>query len=142
MLGLNPYAIIAAVVLALSIAIGGYVKGRNDANSSWELRIAEKEREARLKEQKLQKDADNVKNELQAENKAISGRLADAIERLRNRPERLPAVTLSACKGSTGAELSRTDASFLEREAARADEFRAGLKACEAWADSVKEAIK
>ena len=36
-----------------------------------------------------------------------------------------------ACPAATGAQLSREDAEFLAREAARADAVVAGLKACQ-----------
>lgn len=42
------------------------------------------------------------------------------------------------CKGTTGADLSAQDAEFLAREAARADQIRAGLKACYHYADSLQ----
>jgi hypothetical protein len=63
--------------------------------------------------------------------RAIRGRLDAALERLRQRPERLPEAARPACEGATGAELSGRDAQFLERLAARADELRAELKACQ-----------
>ena len=69
--------------------------------------------------------------------RTINTRLADALERLRKRPERLPDPARAACEGGTGAELSGPDAGFLEREAARADELRAAVSACYAWIDQV-----
>lgn len=63
--------------------------------------------------------------------RAVSAQLADALVQLRNRPERLPEASRAACSGATGAELSGPDAGFLVREAARADELRAALDACQ-----------
>lgn len=89
--------------------------------------------EARATERKQQ---ENVNEVLREQNSALAGvadKLRLELDRLRNRPERPTVVSESsrpACQGSTGAELSRPDAEFLAREAARADEIRAGLAAC------------
>jgi len=45
--------------------------------------------------------------------------------------------TKSICQGATGKELSRPDAEFLTREAARADKIRLGLDICYKYADEV-----
>ncbi|RYF30744.1 MAG: hypothetical protein EOO23_04445 [Comamonadaceae bacterium] len=92
--------------------------------------------EARQIEQRrgaMQTEITEAKN---AEINSINRRLADALERLRNRPDRLP-IDPVACKGATGAELSGPDAGFLEREAARADSLRAALSACYKQYDSL-----
>lgn len=67
--------------------------------------------------------------------RSISGRLADALVSLHNRPARLPEPARAACAGATGAELSGPDAAFLEREAARADTLRAALARCQGQTD-------
>lgn len=48
MLGFNPWVIIGAGVLAISLFVGGYWKGDHDASASYELSIA-KTREATQK---------------------------------------------------------------------------------------------
>ncbi len=61
-----------------------------------------------------------------------------AIISLRGRPKRsatLPDTPRVECAGVSGRELSREDAEFLAREAARADTIRAGLEACYAAFD-------
>jgi hypothetical protein len=72
-----------------------------------------------------------------AEDLAVHARLADALERLRKRPDRMPAAATAACEGGTGAQLSGPDAGFLEREAARADLLRSALRECYGWVDAV-----
>lgn len=71
----------------------------------------------------------------------INARLDDALGRLRDRPERavsdVPGSSES-CKGRTGADLSRPDAEFLSREAARADRLHAALAACYSQYDALK----
>jgi hypothetical protein len=86
------------------------------------------------------KDKENEKN-------IIAGKLDAAVASLRNRPERAarpstPTTSAPDCKGSTGAELSRPDAEFLTREAARADGVRADLAACYAQYDDAREALE
>lgn len=75
-----------------------------------------------------------------AESIRINDRLADALERLRKRPERRAAAATPACEGATGAQLSGPDGAFLEREAARADQLRTALGECYGWIDAVTTA--
>lgn len=68
-----------------------------------------------------------------------------AVAGLRDRPTRgTPATSTAgpsapACKGATGAELSREDGEFLVGEAARADATRAALNQCYAQYDTVRD---
>jgi hypothetical protein len=126
----NPWVIIGAIVVFLLAVTGSYFKGKSDSDAAWTIKISEQERVAREKEQELQKEHNNVANQLRAENERIVSRLDDALEQLRSRPSRLPEPARTACTGSSGAELSREDAGFLAREAARADKLRAELDAC------------
>jgi len=141
MLGLNPWMLLGGLVLVLALMVSGYAKGRHDANASWELRVAAQEREARVREHNLQEKADAIRNQLEQDKAAVSAQLVSALDELRNRPERLPAPARAACKGGTGAELSRPDAGFLTREAARADSLRAELQACYAREDAWQAAV-
>jgi hypothetical protein len=98
--------------------------------------------EARTIERKQQEIVNHV---LRTQNEALAG-VADGLradlERMRRRPERpanaagMPDADRAACAGASGAELSRPDAEFLVREAARADDLRAGLLACYAVIDA------
>jgi len=74
------------------------------------------------------KDADDIRT---------NDRLADALQRLRERPNRKASAATAACAGATGAELSGPDGGFLEREAARAEGLRNALKECYGWIDEV-----
>jgi len=69
----------------------------------------------------------------------INVKLSSAIKRLHQRESRRnkPENTKSICQGATGKELSRPDAEFLTREAARADKIRLGLDICYKYADEV-----
>lgn len=84
--------------------------------------------------------ATRLKETRDAEDHRVNARLADALQRLRDRPERLPAAAAPACQGGTGAQLSRGDGQFLVGLAARADRLRAALAECQGWAETVKGA--
>lgn len=134
---MNPYAIITAIGLVIAATIGGYFKGRDDANTAWELRLAEQAELAREREKVLQEKANGITDNLQADRDRIAAQRDDALERLRERSRRRQDPSRADCKGSTGAELSAEDGQFLVREAARADRLRSALEACYQWADSV-----
>lgn len=136
---MNPYLIIGAMVAVLAAAGAGYVKGRSDMDAVWQGRALIAEREAHEREQQLQEATNEISRKYQNDRSRIGSQLADALEQLRNRPDRMPEPARAACKGGSGAELSGPDAGFLEREAARADELRAALDACQSWADTVTQ---
>lgn len=147
---------IAAVCLALGVAGGAlttrvvYV-GKIDkltAQHTEQLRVREvqratDERTARNNERQLVEAAGLIEQEKVNEITRIRNDSAAAIARLQNRPDRRPARTggaspqTPACQGATGAELSRSDAIFLDGESTRADEQRAALSACYAAYDSI-----
>lgn len=97
--------------------------------------VAQAEADLQAKNDQIHKQAQEHADEV----RAINTRLADALERLRKRPERMPGPARGACQGATGAELSGPDGGFLERLAARADEQRSALDECYAWIDQVKQ---
>jgi len=140
----------AAVVLVAAFAGGaGYFKGasagRAEIQQAWDqekAKLAEEHAKAvaaaREKEQQLQAQADHLRQEKDDEIRSISARAASLADSLRKRPERAAqasAVSSTASAGCpacvcTGSSLSREDAEFLAREAARADELRASLAQC------------
>ena len=136
---LNPYRWLIAGAVVLALLGGAYVKGRGDANDAWAVEMADAAAKARETEQRLQGEANAIQKKLSAENAVIADQLGDALERLRNRSQRMPEAARPACKGSTGAELSAEDAGFLTWEAYRADRLRVALEACQAWADTVTQ---
>ena len=136
---MSLYAKIVAALLVLAAAFGvGYRHGLKVKQGEWDAeRLQLQTAAVQLKEawnadisEQKQRQSDEVRN--------INARLADALERLRKRPDRLPEPARATCEGATGAELSGPDSAFLEREAARADELRAALSACYQWIDTVK----
>jgi hypothetical protein len=79
-------------------------------------------------EQEHQQAADQIRKQKDAQIASINNSLADALVQLRSRPNRAQAS--SNGQGGTGLSLSAEDATFLEREAARADVLRSALDAC------------
>lgn len=133
----NPWVLLGVLVAALGLFLGGYTKGRTDMAAAYQAEQLERVEAARESERLANRAAAALKEKRDAEVRRINARLADALERLRNRPERMPEPARPACRGATGAELSGPDGGFLEREAARADELRAALAQCQAWVKQV-----
>jgi hypothetical protein len=137
---------VAAVILGAGVALGWKVNGwRLEARiealrGQYAAALGQAYENARLKEQNMQVQADKLRREKDAQIDNISRRLADSLNRLRERPDRsasLPSDT-GTCAGSTGAELSRPDAEFLTREAARADGAVEALNYCIAQYNAVR----
>ena len=127
MFGINIYAIIAMVSVVLFC--GGFVNG-----CSYQQSKAEKV--VRDKEHQYQADADKIRTDKDAQLKVINTQLVDAISQLRSRTSNATkTVNGQDCNGAT---LSASDADFLVREAARADEIRVGLQACYAQYEAIK----
>lgn len=135
---LDPRLWLVALALLLMAAVGGYAKGRSDERGRVQAELLKRTEQARQVEQEWARKVKVLGDAKDAEIDRINGRLADALERLRKRPERLPEPARAACAGATGAQLSGPDAGFLEREAARADALRAALEQCYGWIDAVK----
>lgn len=132
-----PARILAAMIVAGLLVALGFRLGIKAKQAEWDAVTVKAQQEA----EQIQ---DQHNAQLAKQNQAhadavrdVNRKLADALERLRKRPERLPDPARAACEGGTGAELSGPDAGFLEREAARADELRAAVSACYAWIDQV-----
>jgi hypothetical protein len=147
---MNPWLIVG-VVLAVATAGGaGMYQGRElgmaKVQQEWdkersvqEAAYAQAQSEARAKEQKLQANADVIRQEKDREIRNLNARATALTNSLRDRSERptteASALPITASNGSTpagctGKELYRPDGEFLAREAARGDELRILLKQC------------
>jgi hypothetical protein len=128
---LDPRLYLAvAIACGVSYAAGRYQQYRADekAHAADMALAAEKTRELERNAEKVNQRITDAKDK---ELRSVRARLDVALERLRERPERLPEAARPACEGATGAELSGRDAAFLERLAARANVIREELKACQ-----------
>lgn len=130
-----------AIYLAIAAALvaGYFAWAKHQQGIGYEKRTAEYNAialeataENRRIEQRRQSIAADITKAKDETIRSINARLLDALDGLRNRPERssTTAGNTANCQGATGADLSKPDAEFLEREAARADTLRAGLDAC------------
>lgn len=104
----------------------------------WEAKYADRVQEARKTEQSLQASVDAITNRHASETRRIANERDAAIERLRQRPARLPEDSRANCKGSTGAELSREDGVFLIREASAAAICWQELRRAYDYADEIQ----
>jgi hypothetical protein len=95
---------------------------------------------ARLKEVELQEAIATLRFNYDKQLKKINTDLNDALDRLRDRPERVSRPT-GTCEGSSGKELSRPDAEFLTRLAAEADKLVTDLQICYKQYDEVRTKI-
>ena len=139
---------IGAFVLALFFA-GWYVNGmRWDAKyksleSTYAKAAILAEEKARLQTAQLQTAIEAERTTKDEHIQAITAQLDTALGQLRVRPGRSTTKVPTACASSpaTGAQLSREDAEFLAREAARADAVSARLSYCEAAYETARKAL-
>lgn len=103
--------------------------------------------DARNREHELIQESYRIEREKNEQIKALDKRLASALDSLRQRPPRASSSGKPSggspcdCQGTTGASLSREDAGFLVREAARADRLREALDACYKQYDEVRDSL-
>jgi hypothetical protein len=129
MFGVNIYAIIAVVAVALFC--GGFVNGCSYQQSKAEKVIREKEHQ-------YQADADKIRKSKDEQLKVINTQLNDTIVSLRNASRADKTIDGQTSKFCDGSQLFREDGIFLAREAARADEVRVALDACYKQYEAIK----
>jgi hypothetical protein len=82
-------------------------------------------------EQDLTEKIQKLERKKNGEIANVNARLRVALSELSERTSRAAtSQSTTDCKGTTGSELSREDAEFLTREAARADRLRSALNIC------------
>lgn len=130
---------LVAVIVGAGVAgwtVRGWIAERDIA--TLEKDIAQQREAAVTEARAIERQQQEVANHaLRTQNETLAANAASLradLERLRQRPARPAAgVPAAACPGracATGADLCREDAEFLRREAARADDLRAGLVGC------------
>ena len=130
-----PFPITTWIMIALGVvAIGGVGYGRYEAYKLDAYKVSQA-KAVHDKEVQSQEDADKIRKEKDAQITAINNQLADALISLRQRPSR--SESAKDGQGGTGMSLSSEDATFLVREAARADGLRTALDACYKQYDAV-----
>ena len=132
-LPLLTYVKIGVAVLLLSTSF--YLGFRLANNRFLEYKADQIAKTAQI-EKEHQEATDQIRKEKDAQIASINNQLVDAISQLRKRPSR--SQDTSNGQSGTGATLFAEDAEFLIREAARADQIRAGLEACYKQYDAIK----
>lgn len=138
---MNPQLLtgIGAMILLIVTHSYAYMTGSKHKENEHKAALLVAEQKARDIEKTWQGAADAIVKNLEAKRAVTQRNLDTALNGLRDRPERhLPNDPGAVCKGASGAELSRPDAVFLTRLAARGDRLQVALEACYAYADSLK----
>jgi hypothetical protein len=153
---MNPYFLAGAVIAVVVAGGAGYVKGTSHGKmvvqAEWDAeRIRQQEAHAKAvqeaieKQQAIQADADQLRQEKDRETRDLLARNAALANSLRNRPQR-PVVQAGAVPGAAGAgsggctpgELYREDSEVVVGLAREADEIRLALKQCYAQYEAVR----
>lgn len=153
---MNPYFLVGAAI-AVAVAGGaGYVKGTSHGKmvvqAEWDAeRMRQQEAHAKAmqeaieKQQAIQADADQLRQEKDRETRDLLDRNAALTNSLRNRPQRpvvqAGAVSSPASTGSSGCtprELYREDSEVVVGLAREADEIRLALKQCYTQYEAVR----
>lgn len=138
----------AAIAIAALLAAShwkAYNSGAQGVQAAWDAytvaaqaETMKIQQETRDKESKLQAERESIRKAKNVQIAKLDADLANALDRLRNRPDRPGEGDLSATTGSgsstgcTGANLFRPDGEFLIRESSRADKLLADLGQCQA----------
>jgi Sec-independent protein translocase protein TatA len=150
--------ILGIVVLILGILFGTHkvilwkevkkavAETKEQMSAEYTKKLLEASELAREREQVMVSSADKIRKEKDAKIASLNTRLGTALSSLSERPQRPPSSSQGApasCigAGATGAQLSREDAEFLVREAARADSLRLALGQCYKQYDAIRKSL-
>lgn len=160
LLSLKPKLIIAASVAFFFVCLyGAHWESKRQAvkkavaqtqaamSAEYTKKLLEASELAREREQVMVASAERIRKAKDAEIASLNARLGSALGSLSNRPQRPPSSPQgtpapSVGAGATGAQLSREDAEFLVREAARADSLRLALSQCYRQYEQVRQNLK
>ena len=122
-------------------------QGYDKAQAEYAVKLANAQIKAAKQSADLQTTVDVIRKVKNDEITALTRARDAALAGLRNRPER-PAIYVPptasdgpAAAGCAGTQLFRSDAEFLVREAAAADELRLALSACYKQYSAAREAL-
>lgn len=154
LLNWRVWATVGLLAILTSTHWKAYSSGAASVQAAWDAQnvFAQSEftrlrEEARDKESKLQADKESLRKAKNAQIQKLDADLADALERLRNRPERpgegdLPAPAgIGPDTGCTGAQLYRQDAAAFIGESRRAQLVLIDLAQCQAQYDKARQAM-
>jgi hypothetical protein len=157
MTALLNWRVWAAIVAAVALAASHwkvYKVGQNDIRTEWQADQLDTARQTlRLLEKNaatttaLQDNADTLRRTKNAQITRLNADLAAALAGLQNRPDRPSAGSVPTDTGTgpnpgcTGAQLYKSDAGFLSREADRAERLLADVAQCQAALDKARAAV-
>lgn len=130
----KPLIIGVTILIIVAVAVfAGYQWKAQKCAQAYADAVEKVRAEEQAKQEKINAAAETKYQNLLG----INARLHTDLNGLRVRTARISEESRAKCEGSSGAELSREDAEFLTREAARADTIREGLRECYSYADTV-----
>jgi hypothetical protein len=135
-------------LVVIGCVIGWFVNGWrlqtkiSNLEKEYAQNVATAYQQVRKIETELTQKIEKLERKKNGEIANVNARLRVALSELSERTSRSTTSTSPTdCKGTTGTELSREDAEFLTREAARADRLRSALGACYVQYEEVMKSI-
>ncbi len=153
---MNPYFLLGSLVAVIAAAGAGYFQGSEHGKASvqamWDkekaaqyAEYAKAQEEARKKEQELQANADQLRQEKDREIRNLNARATALNNSLQQRPSistqssTVSGSTSSGQGGCTPRQLYRESAEDFVKVALEADNLRLALKQCYAQYDSIRK---
>ena len=147
----NPWMIIGAIVMAISVYFYGHHKGWAERDQEMQSEIAAKNEEARTKEQELTKQLNENSTKLQEANNAITEKQSSLNKLIRSSSLRLQTPGCVQASASTpapsgdstkaGSESDRETLAAIAEIVAQGDRNTAQLNACIDSYNKVMEAV-
>lgn len=147
----NPWMIIGAIVMAISVYFYGHHKGWAERDQEMQAEIAIKNEEARTKEQELTKQLNDNSTKLQEANNAITEKQSSLNKLIRSSSLRLQTpgcvqttastATASGNSNQAGSESDRETLLAIAEIVAQGDRNTAQLNACIDSYNKVMETI-
>ena len=147
----NPWMIIGAIVMAISVYFYGHHKGWAERDQEMQTEIAAKNEEARTKEQELTKQLNDNSTKLQEANNAITEKQSSLNKLIRSSSLRLQtpgcvqaSASTAPASGSSsqaGSESDRETLLAIAEIVAQGDRNTAQLNACIDNYNKVMEAV-
>ena len=147
----NPWMIIGAIVMAISVYFYGHHKGWAERDQEMQTEIAAKNEEARTKEQELTKQLNDNSTKLQEANNAITEKQSSLNKLIRSSSLRLQTpgcvqttastAPASGSSSQAGSESDRETLAAIAEIVAQGDRNTAQLNACIDSYNKVMEAV-
>ena len=147
----NPWMILGAILVAVSVYFYGHHKGWDDRDIEMQAEIAVKNEEARVKEQELTKQLNENSTKLQEANNAITEKQSNLDRAIRAGRVRLPSTSCvqtssspTSANGNSnqeGSESERQTLAAIAEIIAQGDRNTAQLNACIDSYNKVMESV-